>query len=48
MLVMIPAATLPRKAIFHNDFATMGDFAEVGSFAEEGNFTEEGNVAKGG
>jgi hypothetical protein len=48
MLAMTPAATLLRKAILHDHFATMGDFAEDGSFAEEGNFTVEGNVAKGG
>ncbi len=45
---MMPAATLLRKAISHNDFATLGDFAEDGSFAEESNFTAEGNVAEGG
>jgi hypothetical protein len=48
MLAMTPAATSPRKAISHNNFATLGDFAEDGSFAEEGNFTAEGNVAEGG
>ncbi len=48
MLVMTPAATLLRKPILHNNFATMGDFAKDGSFAKEGNFTAEGNVAKGG
>ncbi len=48
MLAMTPAATLLRKAILHDNFATMGDFAKDGSFAEEGNFTAEGNVAKGG
>ena len=48
MLAMTPAATLLRKAILHDNFATMGDFAKDGSFAEEGNFTVEGNVAKGG
>jgi hypothetical protein len=48
MLAMMPAATLPRKAILHNNFAPMGNFAEDGSFAEEGNFTMEGNVAEGG
>jgi hypothetical protein len=45
---MMPAATLLRKAISHNDFATLGYFAKDGSFAGEGNFTAEGNVAKGG
>ncbi len=48
MLAMMPAATLPRKAISHNDFATMGNFAKDSSFAEEGIFTAEGNVAEGG
>jgi hypothetical protein len=47
MLAMTPAATLPRKAILHDGFATMGNFAEDSSFAEEGNFTAEGNVAEG-
>jgi hypothetical protein len=47
MLAMMPVATLPRKAILHDDFATMGNFAEDGSFAKEGNFTAEGNIAKG-
>jgi hypothetical protein len=46
MLAMTPVATLTRKAILHDNFATMGDFAKDGSFAEEGNFTAEGNVAK--
>ena len=45
---MMPVATLPRKAILHDDFATMGNFAEDGSFAGEGNFTVEGNVAESG
>ncbi len=45
---MTPAATLLRKAISHNNFATLGYFAEDGSFAGEGNFTVEGNVAEGG
>ncbi len=45
---MTPVATLPRKAILHDDFATMGDFAKDGSFAKEGNFTAEGNVAEVG
>ena len=45
---MTPAATLLRKAISHNNFATLGNFAEDGSFAKESNFTTEGNVAKGG
>jgi hypothetical protein len=48
VLAMTPAATLLRKAISHNNFATLGDFAEDGSFAKESNFTPEGNVAKGG
>jgi hypothetical protein len=48
MPAITPAATSPRKAILHDDFATKGDFAEDGSFAEEGNFTAEGNVAEGG
>jgi hypothetical protein len=48
MLAMTPVATLPRKGILHNDFATMGNFAKDGSFAKEGNFTAEGNVAEGG
>jgi hypothetical protein len=48
MLAMTPVATLPRKAILHDDFATMGDFAKDGSFAKEGNFTAEGNVAEVG
>jgi hypothetical protein len=48
MLAMTPAATLLRKAMLHDDFATMGNFAEDGSFAGEGNFTAEGNVAEGG
>ncbi len=48
MLAMMPAATLLRKAILHNDFATMGNFAEDGSFANDGNFTAEGNIAEGG
>jgi hypothetical protein len=48
MLAMMPAATLLRKAISHNDFATLGNFTEDGSFPEEGNFTAEGNVPKGG
>jgi hypothetical protein len=48
MLAMTPAATLPRKAITHNNFATLGDFAKDGSFAEEGNFTAEGSIAEGG
>ncbi len=45
---MTPVATLPRKVIFHDNFATMGNFAKDGSFAKEGNFPTEGNVAKGG
>jgi hypothetical protein len=45
---MMPAATLLRKAILHNNFATLGNFAEDGSFAKESNFTAEGNVAEGG
>jgi hypothetical protein len=48
MLTMTPAATSLRKAILHDDFATMGDFAKDGSFAKEGNFTAEDNVTKGG
>ncbi len=48
MLAMMPAATLPRKAILHDDFTTIGNFAKDGSFAEEGNFTAEGNIAEGG
>jgi hypothetical protein len=48
VLAMTPAATSLRKAISHNNFATLGNFAEDGSFAEESNFTAEGNVAKGG
>jgi hypothetical protein len=48
VLAMTPAATLLRKAISHNNFATLGNFAEDGSFAEESNFTAEGNVTKGG
>jgi hypothetical protein len=48
MLAMTPAATLLRKAMLHDDFATMGDFSDDGSFAGEGNFTAEGNVAECG
>ncbi len=44
---MTPVATLPRKAISHNNFAILGNFAKDNSFAEEGNFTAEGNVAEG-
>jgi hypothetical protein len=47
MLAMTPVATLPRKAISHNNFAILGNFAKDNSFAEEGNFTAEGNVAEG-
>ncbi len=48
MLAMAPAATLLRKAMLRDNFATMGNFAKDGSFAGEGNFTAEGNVAEGG
>jgi hypothetical protein len=48
MLAMTPAATLPRKAILHDNFATLGNVSKDGSFANEGNFTAEGNVAEGG
>jgi hypothetical protein len=45
---MTPVATLLRKAISHNNFATLGYFAKDGCFAGEGNFTAEGNVAEDG